>query len=102
MFLIGRAWRCGLTHDVHSAELRPHLNTHSKNNTLEDTGFREFSVRRNSFLAFKTNDLLDLLILRKHLRVVKISASVDVGENTESFIPSVLVGQPTWGFWEEE
>lgn len=34
--------------------------------------------------------------------MVKVSASVNVGENTEGFIPSILVGQPTWGFREVE
>lgn len=78
------------------------MNTHSKNNTLKDTGFRELGIRRNGLLAFETNDFLNLLVLRKHFRMVEVSTSVNVGENAESFIPSVLVGQPTWGFREKE
>lgn len=50
-------------HDVHAAELRPHLDGHAENDAPDDTGFGEGSEGGFGLLTFKGKRLFDLLVL---------------------------------------
>ena len=91
-----------LTHDIHSAELRPHLDTHPQDHTLNHSRFHELSIRGDGFLTLKSNRIPDLLVFRQHSRVVRVLLPMHVRKNLESLAPPILIGQPTRRFREEE
>lgn len=59
-------FRCkeGLHHDVHSAELRPHLQAHTQHNPSGVSILQEIEVRFCTFFSFKVDLLLDLLVFK--------------------------------------
>lgn len=89
-------------HDVHTAELRPHLNGHAEDDTLEHARSDESLERRDGLLTLEAKSFLNLVVLGKHLGVVDIAASVKVGENLKSLLPAVLAGEPTGRARQEE
>jgi hypothetical protein len=83
-------------HDVHSAELRPHLNHHPEADALDDSGLEELSDGGSLILTLEADRFLDFLVLGKNLGVVWITSSMDIGKNAEALFPSILRSQPTW------
>lgn len=90
------------THDVHAAELGPHLDGHAEDNTLEDAGLDELLVVRDLLFTLEADSILDFLEFSEHDRVSLIALSVDVGEDLKGFFPAVLGREPTRRLGEPE
>jgi hypothetical protein len=89
-------------HDVHSAKLRPHLDGHAKDDTLDDAGLYQSSEASFSDFALKGKCVFDLLVFGKNLGVVDIAGAVEVGKDMEGLLPAVLGREPAGREREEE
>lgn len=85
-----------------TTQLRPHLDGHAENDTLENARLDECGKAGLGFLTLETKSILDLLVLGEDFGMVYIASSVKVGQDCESFLPAILGGEPTRGIWEEE
>lgn len=90
------------THNVHSAELAPHLDTHAQDNALENARLDELAVVRNLLFTLKANGVLNFFVLCEDHGVVRIPLSVDIGKNLKGFIPAVFGREPTGRLREPE
>lgn len=92
----------GVHHDIHPAELGPHLQTHSQEDTLRNARLHELLVTSRVLLALQSQRILDLLVLSKDLRVVDITIPMETGKVMHALIPAVLTRQPTRRLGVEE
>lgn len=79
-------------HDVHAAQLRPHLDGHAENNALEDAGLDEGGEAGGGFFALEAKCFFDFLVLGEDFGVAHLSVAVEVGEDLEGFFPAVFGG----------
>ena len=77
-------------HDVHAAQLRPHLDGHAKNDTLDNAGLHESTKAGLGLLAFEAERIFNLLVLSEDFGVIQVTAAVKVSKNRESLLPAVL------------
>ena len=89
-------------HDVHSTKLRPHLNAHTENHTLEHAGSNKSLEACNRLFTLEPNRFLDFAILGKDLGIVQVAVSVKESEGLVGFIPAVFASEPTRRLGEEE
>ena len=73
--------RVDLHHNIHTAKLRPHLNGHAQNDTLDYAGLDQGSKTSLGLLTLKAKSLLDLLVLSENLGVVDVTGAVKAGKN---------------------
>lgn len=82
-------------HDVHTGQLTPHLQAGTETDTAEDTRLEQIEVGLGTLCALKLDLLLDLSELQLHKLGVGVSMTVQVRENDESFLLTVVVNEPT-------
>lgn len=68
---------------LHARELRPHLNEHAKNDTLEHAWLDKCLVAVDGFLTLEADLLFDFLVLGKDLGVVDIAATMKVSKDLD-------------------
>ena len=91
-----------LTHDVHSAHLRPNLGEHGSHGPIDHLGTEQVDVGDVLVLAFKLAHVADILQLDGDKGGIHIALGMDVGQNLLTFLPAIPLCEPTGGFGEEE
>jgi len=66
---------------LHAAELRPHLDRHPQDNTLQHAGFDKGLVAVDSFFPLESDSFFDFLIFGKHFGIIDVSVAVKLGKN---------------------
>jgi hypothetical protein len=94
--------RANVHHDVHAAKLRPHLDGHAKDDTLDNAGLYQGSETSLGNFTLKGEGLFDFLVFSEDLGVVDVTVTVKVGENLEGLLPPVLGREPSRRAREEE
>ena len=78
-------------HDVHTAQLRPHLDRHAQDDSLEDAPFRQSREAGCSLFPLEAESFLNLLILGKDFGVVDIAATMEMGKDLNCLLPAFLL-----------
>ena len=82
-------------HDVHTGELRPHLERSTERDTAEDTRLEEVEVGLGALLALKVDLLLDLRHLQLDELVVRVALPMQVRQDLQRLLVAPVVDEPT-------
>jgi hypothetical protein len=82
-------------HDIHPAQLRPHLNRHTEDDALDNTRLHKSAKAGLSLLALEAKSVFNLPILGKDLGVVQVTAAMEVSKDRESLLPAIFGSKPS-------
>lgn len=92
----------GRTHDVHAGQLRPDLREHADHRAVDHMWLQELEICHVRVVALELDDLADLLQFLVYEGRIGVSFAVNDLQNLLSFLPAILLRQPTGRLWKEE
>ena len=82
-------------HDVHTRQLRPHLQRGTEADTTDDSRLDEVEIRLGSFGALKFDLAFNFGVLELHKLISRVTLAVQVGKDLECFSVTIMVHEPT-------
>jgi hypothetical protein len=77
---------CNAHHDIHTRELRPHLEGTAQTDTTQNARFEQVEVGLGPLGALKVDLALDFLVLENNKVVVLVALAVEVSQNLQGLI----------------